>query len=101
MREHVSEFAAFMDRARGRNTDVTWYAAGGRKLTKESPQTGRILSDVRVVLRVRSLEIHVRHQRRPSMSRTSEVDHIDIVRTDQTIQVHVDEAQTRRSTPVT
>jgi hypothetical protein len=46
VREYVAELSAFMDRARGRNTDVAWDATRGRELTKESPQAGRVQCDL-------------------------------------------------------
>src|SRR6516165_7348043 len=47
-----------------------------------------------------TLEIGVRDQTRPAMSGAGDIDHVEVVLFDHPVEVHVDEIQTGRSSPM-
>ena len=100
VRKRVAQFAAFVDRAGRFGRNMARDAAGERELGEQPLHPLLVGRDVRINLAVGPFEVSVRHQSRPSMARTGDVDHVEVVLFDQPVQVHVDEVQSRGRTPV-
>ena len=75
-------------------------AARKRELQEELLQPRFILTDVRIDLAVGSLQVCIADHRRTSVSRTGNVDHVEVMRFDDTVQVRVNEVLPRRGAPV-
>ena len=98
--ERIAQLAALMDRARALRRRVARNPAGKRKLREELPQPRLVLADIGIDLAVRALQISVAHDRRPAVSRTGNVNHVQIVFLDDPVQVHVNEILPGRGAPV-
>src|SRR5664279_2055130 len=66
-------------------------ASGKRKLEEQLLQPGLILADVGIYLAVGAFEIGISNNRRTAMSRTGDVDHVQVVLFDDPVQMRVDE----------
>ena len=73
---------------------------GRRKLAEEALQARGVLRHVRIDLGVGPFQVDVRDDRGAAVSRAGQVDHVGIRVLDQAVQMHVDEAEARRSSPV-
>ena len=100
VRERVAELAALVDRARHFGRGVARDPARERELLEQSLNALRILGDVRIHLAVRPLQVRVRHDRGAPVPGTADVDHVQVVRLDDPVQVDVDEVQARSRPPV-
>src|SRR5437870_4357002 len=98
--EAVAELAALVDRAWRLGRDVARDTTRKGELLEEPLQSVLILRDGGIELAVRSLEVGVRDERGPAVSRPGNVDHVEIVLPDDAVQVHVDEVLPRRRAPV-
>jgi len=94
------QLTAIVDRSRRRGRDVTGDPSGKRELGEELPETGFILADVRIDLAVGALEVGMAHQRRAPVTRTSDIEHIQVILLDDPVQVNVDEILARCGAPV-
>jgi hypothetical protein len=101
MRERVPELAALVDRARRFGRHVARNAVRPRELPEQPLHAVPIALDRRIVLGVRAFEIRVRDDARPAVAGADHVNHVQPVRRDQAVQVHVEEVQARRRAPVT
>ena len=100
MAERVSEFAAFVNRAwRGRG-DVAGNPTGKRELREQLLESGLVLGDVRIDFTPSAFEIDVAHNSRSAVTRTGDVEHVQVVLLDYPIQVNVDEILSRRCAPM-
>ena len=88
--EGVPELAALVDRARHLRRDVARDPARERELAEQRPEPRLVLGDVRVALGVRPLEVGVRDERRPAVTRTGHVDRVQVALPDRPVQVDVD-----------
>jgi len=100
VREAVSKLAALMDRSGGFRRAVAADAARKRELAKELAQTVLVARFVGINLAVRSLEIGIRECRRSSVARSRDVDNVEIVLLDETIEMDPHERLTRIRTKV-
>src|SRR5215475_9493598 len=89
-----------MDGARGLRRHMAGDAAGEGELGEKPLQARLILGHVGVELTIGALQICVGHQRRPAVTRASEVDHVQIILRDEPVEVHVDEVLAWRGAPV-
>ncbi len=99
VREHVAEFAAFVDRARRFRRAVAADAAGERELLEELAQALFVLALVRVDLRVRAFQVDRAEHPGRAVPGPGQEDHVEVVLLDQPVQVDVDEARARGSIP--
>ena len=99
MRQHVAQFAAFVDRAGRFRRAVTPDTAGKRELLEELAQSALVLALFRINLGVSPLEIAGRQNARRAMSRARHEDHVQVEFLDQPVQMNVDERQIRGSIP--
>src|SRR5258708_16809132 len=90
-----------MNRARCFGSNVTGNASGKRKLREQSLHPLRILGDVGIELAVCSFEISVGDEPGSTMPRPSDVDNVQIMLLDETIEVDINEVEARRLAPVT
>ena len=100
VRDRVSELASFVNRARRLRRHVARNPARKRELFEQLPHPLGVRRDVRIELAVGALEIRVRHQPRPAVARSGDVDHLEVALGDDAIEVDVDEVQARRRPPV-
>ncbi len=98
--EHITQLAAFVDRPRRRDADVAGHATGRRELAEQATEAVAGLGDLRIDLGVRAFEVDVRDDRRPAVTGAGEEDHVDVLFCDQSIEVHVHEAETGRRAPM-
>ena len=100
VRKRITQLAALVDRAGGFGRHVTGYAAGKRELGEQALHPRLVGGDVRVDLAVGALEIGVRHQSRSAVTRTGDIDHVEVVLLDDAVQVGIEEVQAGRGAPV-
>ncbi len=79
---------------------MTGNPSGKRELKKQPSEAGLVLADIGIDLAVRALEVRVGHHGRPAVPRTGDVDHVQVVFLDDSVQVRVDEVLPRRRPPV-
>src|SRR5580704_19139870 len=92
MRDAVSQFAAFVNRTWHFWRAVTPKLSWKRKCPKQVQHSGRILTLLRIDLRVGALEIAVGDHCRRAMTRARYVNHVQVVLTNHAIQVNIGEA---------
>ena len=100
MTQGVAELASFVNRPRSLRRHMTRNSAGEGELPEQALEALGVLGDVWVELAVGPLEIGVAHDRRPAVSGSGKVDHVEIELPDDPVQVHIDEILSRRSAPV-
>src|ERR1700690_4007815 len=79
---------------------MTGHSTGGGKLAKERPYSSRILCDFWMNRGVGSFQIRIRIQGRASVSGAGNIEDAGLLFADQAIEMHIDEAEARRSSPV-
>ncbi len=100
MGDGIAEFAAFVNRAGGFRRDMARDSSGKGKLLEEFAEAFFRLRNVRVEFAVGSFEISVGDEAGTAVSGTSDVDDVQVVESDEAIQMDVDEIETGRGTPV-
>src|SRR6266478_1463207 len=100
VRDRVTKFAAFVNRARSLRRDVTGNSSGKRELLEEALQAFFVLRDVRIDFAVGAFEICVRYEAGTAVSRSGDVNGIEIMLLDQAIQMYIDEVQSGCCAPV-
>src|SRR5579863_10347859 len=96
MAERVAQLAAFVNRARRRRRNVAGNSTGKRELLEQLLEPGFVLADVRINLTVAAFEISIAHERRAAVTRTGNVEHVQVILLDDPVQMHVDEVLARR-----
>jgi hypothetical protein len=99
--QRVAKLAALVDRAGRLRRDMARDAARERELPKQGTHAVRVIGDVRIGLAVGALEVRIGDQAGTSMPRTRHVERVQVVLTDCSVHVRVDEVQSRRGPPVT
>ena len=100
MRNAVTEFSSLMNGSRRLRRHMARDSARKRKLLEQTFHAELVLPNIRVDFAVRAFQVSVRHQARPAMTRTRDVNHIQVEFLDQTIAMHINEIKARRGTPV-
>src|SRR5262249_35230888 len=90
VREGIAELAALVYRTGRLRRYVVRDATGEGELGEQALQPLLVARDVRITLTVGSLEVGVRTQAGPAMSRAGNVDHVEVVLLDHPVQVNVD-----------
>src|SRR5437588_11635695 len=85
MGKDVPQLASFVNGAWSGNTDMAGDSSRGRELAKQVAHPLTILRDLWIHFRVGSFEVHVREDRRSTVSWPSEIDHIEIMFLDESI----------------
>src|SRR5262249_59417241 len=91
VRDGIAEFAALVYRTGCLRRDVAGDAAGKRELGEQALHALFIARDVRINLTVGSLEVGVRDQTGTAMPRAGDVDHVEVVLVNNSVEVNVDE----------
>ena len=100
VREGVAELAPFVDRSRHLGRRVARDAAREGELLEQALQPRLVLRDVRIDLAVGPLEIGVGHDPRAAVAGAGDVDHVEVVRLDQAVQMDPEEIEPRRRPPM-
>ncbi len=100
MRERIAELAALVDRTRAFGRDVARDPARPGKLPEQPLHPAAAALDRGIMLGVGAFEIGVGDQPRPAMPRPDDVDHVEIVRDDQPVEMRVDEIEPGRRAPM-
>src|SRR5262249_9013237 len=90
-----------MDGARSFRCNVAWNTARKRELFEEPLQASLGLRNLAINLAVSSFKVSICDERRPTVPRSGDVDHAQIVFLNQAGQMNVDEIESRRRSPVT
>ena len=98
--QRVTKLAAFVDRPRRVDADVAGYAAGGRELADQPPQSGFVERYVRIDLRVGAFEIDACDDRGSAVARTRHIKNILTRRRDQPVEMRVDQVEGWRGSPM-
>jgi hypothetical protein len=96
VRERVSELAPLVDRPGRLRSYMAGNPSRKRELAEELAEPVLVPTDMGVDLAVRALEVCVCHDRGTSVSRTGDIDRIQVASANCAIQVDVDEVQARR-----
>ena len=96
----ITQFATFMNGTRRFRRDVAGNAARKRELLKQPLNARRALRDVWVDLAVGPFQIGIRHQSRPAVPRTGNVDYAQVVLFDKAVQMHINEVEPRGGSEV-
>ena len=75
-------------------------AAGKRKLLEQLFQTRFVLADIWINLTPRSFQVNIAHDGRAAVTRTRDVEHVQVVLVDHAVQMNIDEVLTWRCAPV-
>ena len=100
VRQRIPQLAPFVDRTRRFGGHMTRNAAGKRELFEQPLHPRSVLCDMGIGFRVTPLQIGVGHQTRTTMPRTSDVQDIEVMCLDHTVQMDVDKIQSRSRSPV-
>jgi hypothetical protein len=100
VREHISEFAALMNRAWGLGSAVAADAPRKRELLEELLEPDRVFAFIGVDFGIGALQIDGTEDSRCAMTGTRKEDHVQVVLFDQAVQVGVDERQTGARAPM-
>jgi hypothetical protein len=101
MHERVTQLTAFVDRAGGFRRHVARDPARERELLEQPLHAFGIGRDLGIDLAVGAFEIGVRDDAGAAVTRTDDIDHVRVAFLDDAVQVHVDEIEARRRSPVT
>ncbi|MGY4458208.1 hypothetical protein ACVWYI_002168 [Bradyrhizobium sp. LB13.1] len=100
MHQRVTELAAFMDRARRFRRRVAGNAAGEGELSEQLAQSVRIACDIGIDLAVAAFEIGVGDHAGAAVAGTADIDHAQVQRADDAVEMGINEVQTRRRAPM-
>ena len=100
MRKRVAQLAAFVNRAGRFGRDMAGNAAGKRELLEQFLDARRVLRNVGIDLGISAFKISVSDKPRPAVSWTGDVNHTQIVRFDDAIEMHINEVQAGRGSPM-
>jgi hypothetical protein len=79
MAKGVPEFAPLVDAAGSLGGDVAGNAPRKAELLEQSPHPLRILANLRIDFAVGAFEIGMGDQRRPTVARADDVDHVQVI----------------------
>ena len=100
VRKRIAEFAALMDRAGCFRCRMGSDPAGEGELFVEFRQAFQILGDVRIDFRIGTVQIGVRNHDLATMSRSFDVEHVQVIFVDDAVQVGIDEILSGDGSPV-
>ena len=100
VRQRVAELAALVDRPGRLGRGVARDAARERELAEEPLQPALVAADLRVELAVGALEVGVGHDAGPAVTGAGHVQHVEVARDDEPVEVRPDEIQAGCRAPV-
>src|ERR1700730_13638061 len=89
-----------MNRARRFWSDMARNTIGPGELTKQPREPATAAFDIWIDLSIGALQISVRQQPRSAVPGADDVDHIQIMRFDHPVEMHIDEIQARGRAPM-
>src|SRR5260370_39013315 len=98
MCQRVAQFSAFAYGCGRLRRVVTRYASGEGKLLEQFPHSLFVLLNARIKLRIGAFKIGIRHHTGSSVSRTANVNSVEIVLLEQAVEMHVDKVYSGRRT---
>src|SRR6185437_10504167 len=101
VRQSVTQLTALVNRTWRLGCNMARHPPWETELLEQFPHPFLVLGKVGIHFAIRSLKIGVCHQSWPTVSRPGNVDHVQVVLPDDSIEVDVDEVQPWGSTPVT
>ena len=93
MAERVSQFASFVNAAGRFRRHMAGNSAGKAELLEQLLHALGVLADVWINFAVRSFEVGMGHERRSTMAGPDNVDHLEVVALDHSVQVDVEHVQ--------
>ena len=100
MGQRVPELSPLVNRSGNLGRDVAGDAARKGKLAKEPSHAAGVERDIRADLAVGPFQPGVGEERGASVTRTDDIDRVQIPPADRAIHVRIDEVQPRRRSPV-
>ena len=100
MGKRIAQLAALVDRAWGFRRQMAGNAARPRELAKQAAHAAAVTFNGGVTLGISAFEVGIGHNARPAVARANDEQHVQLMRFDQPVQVHVDHVQARRGAPV-
>src|SRR6476660_1590340 len=101
MTQRIAQFTTFVDAARCLRRNVTGNSAGEAELLKQPRHSLFVLADVWIHLAIGALKIGVRNERWTAVPRADNVDHVQVIFGDDSIEMHAQHVEARRRAPVT
>ncbi|OPZ67628.1 MAG: hypothetical protein BWY83_02559 [bacterium ADurb.Bin478] len=100
MGQGVAQLSALVNRAGCFRRHMAGDASGKGELFEQFFEPFAVVGNVGIIFAVGAFEKNVGHQRRTAVPRTGDVDHAQVAFFDNAVQVHIDEIETRRGTPM-
>ena len=97
----VAQLTSFVNRSGRLRSDVAGDSPRKGELSEEPLHSRSILGNVRIKLAVSALQVCVRDQGGPAVAGASDEDNVQVQFLDESIEMHVDEVETGRRSPVT
>src|SRR5215831_17849333 len=101
MTQRVAQLATFMDRARRFGSYVAWNTAGKRELLEQPFHSLFILRNIRINFAIRPLQVSIGDQSGSTVSRSRDIDHVQVMRLNRSVEMYVNKVQSRRGAPMT
>src|SRR5215469_1213909 len=98
--QRIAQFSTFVNGAGSLGGGVAGNASGKGELLEQFSHSLLILGDIGIKLAIGALQVRIGHHSRPAVTRTSDVDDVEVVLFDQPVEMHVDEVQARRCAPM-
>ncbi len=100
MDQGVTQFSSFVNRTGRFRRDMARNAAGKRELFEQPLHPFLVLRNLRINFAVGALKISIRHQARPAVAGTGDVNDIQILLANDAVKMHVNEVQPGRRAPM-
>ena len=100
VQQGVAEFSALVNGIGQMRAAMAGNSAGSGEFAKEAPDARSILGDFLVDGRIGPLQVGICVEGGPSVSRAGDIEHLSLLSVDQAIEMHVDEAESRGSSPM-
>ncbi len=101
MHQRIAELAALMDRTGRFRRHMARNAAGERELPEKLAHALGALGNLRIDFAIDAFEIGIGDHARASVSRSADMDHVEIGLADHAVEMSVDEVETGRRAPMT
>ncbi len=100
MGQRIAQLPTFMDGTRSFRSGVAGNPSGEGELLEQLSHSFFILLNAGIELGVSSFQVGVGHHAGATVSRTADIDHVEIVLRDQSIEMHINEVQSGCCAPM-
>ena len=100
MEQRIAQLSSLIDGTRCLRCGMARYPARERKLPKQLPHAFFVPRNIRIQFAIRAFEICVGHHSWAAVARASDKKHVEAMRFDNSVHMHVDKVEPRCSTPV-